>query len=70
MDIPNYVDLLAIVDKKGLTCEQIEEGDKFDLDKDITIEVFFLQEKIFLLKELTFRLLYLKLYTKSFLFFL
>jgi|GEM_PF-4917985 hypothetical protein len=27
MDIPNYVDLLAIVDKKGLTCEQIEEGD-------------------------------------------
>jgi competence protein ComEC len=44
---PNYVDLLAIVDKKELPYEQIKEGDKFDIDKDITIEVFFPPKKGF-----------------------
>lgn len=38
---PNYKDLLTVVDKKEIPYDQLKETDKFEVDKDIRITVFF-----------------------------
>lgn len=43
----DYVDLLAVVDKKEIPYEQIKEGDKFSIDENITLDVFFPPKKGF-----------------------
>lgn len=63
---PNYKDLLEIVDKQKIPYDQLKEGDFFEIDKDVSIHVFFPPKKGFIFEDANNSSLVFKLVYKDF----